>query len=171
MNYLDFIILAIVALLVINGVRKGFIISLASLIALALGIYLAVNFSNYLDGILIENLNPSRKWLPILSFTITFLAVVIVVMIIAKALEKVVDLVGMGILNHIAGGIFGLLKAILLISVLAFIISSYDPKGKLIKQKDKKESMIYGYVDRVFPFLLKLVGGEIRFPAEIKKES
>ena len=110
MNYLDFIILAIVALLVINGVRKGFIISLASLIALALGIYLAVNFSNYLDGVLMEHINPSRKWLPILSFTITFLAVVIIVMIIAKALEKVVDLVGMGILNSIAGGFFGLLR-------------------------------------------------------------
>jgi membrane protein required for colicin V production len=169
MNWLDFIILTIVALLVINGVRKGFIISLASLIALALGIYIAINFSNYLDGVLIENLNPSRKWLPILSFTITFLVVVIVVMIIAKALEKVVDLVGMGILNRIAGGILGFIKGILFVSVLAFIISSYDPNGKLLKQKDKKESMIYGYVDRVLPFLLKLVGGEIRFPAEITK--
>jgi membrane protein required for colicin V production len=169
MNWLDFIILTIVALLVINGVRKGFIISLASLIALALGIYIAVNFSNYLDSILIEHLNPNRKWMPILSFTITFLVVVIVVMIIAKALEKVVDLVGMGILNHIAGGILGFIKGILFVSVLAFIISSYDPNGKLLKQKDKKESMIYGYVDRVFPFLLKLVGGEIRFPAEITK--
>ena len=169
MNWLDFIILTIVALLAINGARKGFIISLASLIALALGIYIAVNFSNYLDSVLIENLNPSRKWLPILSFTITFLVVVIVVMIIAKALEKVVDLVGMGILNHIAGGILGFIKGILFVSVLAFIISSYDPNGKLLKPKDKKESMIYGYVDRVFPFLLKLVGGEIRFPAEITK--
>ena len=44
MNWLDFIILTIVALLVINGVRKGFIISLASLIALALGIYLVGNW-------------------------------------------------------------------------------------------------------------------------------
>ena len=169
MNYLDFIILTIAALLVINGVRKGFIISLASLIALALGIYLAVNFSNYLDSVLMEHLKPSRKWLPVLSFTITFLAVVIIVMIIAKALEKVVDLVGMGILNHIFGGIFGLVKAILLVSVLAFIISSYDPNEKLIRQKDKKESMLYGYVDKVFPFMLKLAGGEIRFPADVRK--
>ena len=169
MNYLDFIILTIAALLVINGVRKGFIISLASLIALALGIYLAVNFSNYFDGVLMEHFKFSCKWLPVLSFTITFLAVVIIVMIIAKALEKVVDLVGMGILNHIFGGIFGLIKAILLVSVLAFIISSYDPNGKLIKQKEKKESMLYGYVDKVFPFMLKLAGGEIRFPADVRK--
>jgi len=169
MSWLDFIILTIVALLVINGVRKGFIISLASLIALALGIYIAINFSNYLDGVLIENLNPSRKWLPILSFTITFLVVVIVVMIIAKALEKVVDLVGMGILNHIFGGIFGLIKGILFVSVLVFIISGYDPKEKLVKHKDKQESMFYGYVDKVFPFMMKVSGGEIKFPTLDKK--
>lgn len=169
MNYLDIVILTLVALLVINGVRKGFIISLASLIALALGIYLAVNFSNYLDSVLIENFNPGRKWLPVLSFTITFLAVVIVVMIIAKALEKVVDLVGMGIINHIFGGVFGLIKGILLVSVLAFIISGFDPKEKLIKHKDKKESLAYGYVEKVFPFMMKVFGGEIRFPTFEKK--
>jgi len=169
MNYLDIIILTLVTLLVINGVRKGFIISLASLIALALGIYIAVNFSNYLDGVLIENLKPSRNWLPIISFTITFLIVVILVMLLAKALEKLVDLVGMGILNHIFGGIFGLIKGILLVSVLAFIISGFDPKEKLIKPKDKKESMSYVYVSKVFPFMMKVFGGEIKFPDFDKK--
>jgi membrane protein required for colicin V production len=164
MNYLDIIILSLVALLVINGAMKGFIISLASLIALALGIYIAVNFSNYIEVVLMDHLHPGRTWLPILSFTITFLIVVIVVMLLGKTLEKLVDLVGMGIINHIFGGIFGLIKGILLVSVLLFIISGYDPKEKLIKPKVKQESMIYGYVSKVFPFMIKVFGGEIKFP-------
>jgi membrane protein required for colicin V production len=169
MNYLDIIILALVALLVINGAMKGFIISLASLIALVLGIYIAVNFSNYIEVVLAENVHPSHTWLPILSFTITFLIVVIVVMLLAKALEKLVNLVGMGILNHFFGAVFGLVKGILLVSVLLFIIAGYDPKEKLIKPKGKQESMIYGYVSRVFPFMMKVFGGEIKFPDFDKK--
>ena len=169
MNYLDIIILSLVALLVIHGVTKGFIISLASLIALVLGIYIAVNFSNYIGVVLTDSLHPSHTWLPILSFTITFLIVVIIVMLIAKALEKLVDLVGMGILNHIFGGIFGLVKGILLVSVLLFIISCFDPKEKLIKPKVKKESMIYGYVSKVFPLMMKVFGGEVKFPDFDKK--
>jgi membrane protein required for colicin V production len=164
MNYLDIIILSLVALLVINGVMKGFIISLASLIALVLGIYIAVNFSNYIGVVLKDHLHPGQTWLPILSFTITFLIVVIVVMLLAKVLEKLVDLVGMGIINHIFGGIFGLIKGILLVSVLLFIISGFDPKEKLIKPKIKQESMFYGYVNKVFPFMMKVFGGEIKFP-------
>lgn len=168
MNYLDIIILAVIALLVIHGAMKGFIISLASLIALALGIWIAVNFSNYLDGILIENFNPSRTWLPILSFTITFLLVVIAVMLLAKALEKLVDIAGMGIINHIFGGIFGLVKGVILVSVLLFIITSYDKKEKLISHKTRQESMIYGYAGKVFPYMIKVIGGEIKFPSDIK---
>jgi len=169
MNYLDIIILCLVALLVINGIRKGFIISLASLIALVLGIYIAVHFSNYIEVVLKDNFHPSHTWLPILSFTITFLIVVIVVMLLGKALEKLVDLVGMGILNHIFGGIFGLIKGILLVSVLLFIISGFDPKEKLIKPKVKQESMLYGYIGKVFPYMMKVFDGEIKFPYFGKK--
>ena len=169
MNYLDIIILALVALLVINGAMKGFIISLASLIALVLGIYIAVNFSNYIEVALMDHLQPGRTWLPILSFTITFLIVVIVVMLLAKALEKLVNLVGMGILNHVFGAVFGLVKGILLVSVLFFIIAGFDPKEKLIKPKVKQESMLYSNVNKVFPFMMKVFGGEIKFPEFDKK--
>jgi len=109
MNWLDIVILCFILLLVVNGIRKGFIISLASLIALVLGIWAAVHFSNFLETILVQHLHPSRTWLPILSFGLTFLIVVILVMILGKALEKLVDMVGMGLFNHIFGGIFGLL--------------------------------------------------------------
>jgi membrane protein required for colicin V production len=167
MNYLDIIILSVVALLVIHGVMKGFIISLASLIALVLGIYIAVNFSRYIEALLTDTLHPGHTWLPILSFTITFLIVVILVMLLGKALEKLVDLVGMGILNHIFGGLFGLIKGILLVSVILFIISGFDPKEKIIKPKIKQESMLYGYASKVFPLMMKVFGGDIKFP-EVK---
>jgi membrane protein required for colicin V production len=163
MNYLDIIILCVVALLVIHGVMKGFIISLASLIALVLGIYIAVNFSHYIETLLTDTLHPGHTWLPILSFTITFLIVVILVMLLGKALEKLVDLVGMGILNHIFGGLFGLIKGILLVSVILFIISGFDPKEKIIKPKIKQESMLYGYESKVFPLMMKVFGGDIKF--------
>ena len=163
MNVLDIIVLCFIGLLVFNGIRKGFIISLFSLIALGLGIYAAVHFSNYIEKILVDNVHPSSSWLPILSFALTFVVVVIIVMVIAKALEKIVDLVGMGILNHLFGGIFGFIKGVLIISVILFIISAIDPKEKLITHKVRQESLVYRYVGKAFPLMIKTLGGEIRF--------
>jgi membrane protein required for colicin V production len=162
MNYLDIIILCILALLIFNGVRKGFIISLATLVALVLGIWAAIHFSNYISVILVKNFHPSGTWLPALSFTVTFLLVIILVMLIAKGLEKLVSLAGMGLLNHIAGGIFGLLKGLVLVSVLFFIVTSFDPKHTLITKKTQEKSLFYGYVERIFPVMINLFGGEFK---------
>jgi len=164
MNYLDIILLCLLGLLVFMGVRKGFIISLATLIALILGIWAAIHFSNYISAILEKSLHPSGTWLPILSFTLTFLLVLIIVMLIAKGLEKLISLVGMGLLNHLAGGIFGLLKGLVFASVLIFIVTSFDPKQKLITASAKEKSLFYGYVEKIFPGLMNLFGGEIKFP-------
>jgi membrane protein required for colicin V production len=165
LNYIDYIILAILVLFLIQGYRKGIIIGLATIAALVLGIYVAVHFSNFLDTTLMEHLHPSRKWLPILSFSITFLVVVILVMIIAKLTEKLVDIVGMGFFNHIGGAALGLVKGVILISILLFLFQSIDSKGKWLTEKDKKGSFFYSQVAQVFPGLMKTFGGEIRFPS------
>jgi membrane protein required for colicin V production len=164
LNYIDYIILVILVLFLIQGYRKGIIIGLASIAALMLGIYIAVHFSNYLDATLMEHLRPSRKWLPIFSFSITFLVVVIVVMLVAKLTEKLVDVVGMGFINHIGGAALGLAKGVILISILIFILSSLDHKGKWIPEKDRKDSFFYSQATPVFPKLMKTFGGEIKFP-------
>ncbi len=164
MNFLDFLIFAFVGIFIIQGYRKGFIISLATFIALILGIYLAVNFSNFLDGILLKNLKPSRTWLPILSFTLTFLIVVTGVFVVAKLMEKVVNVVGMGFLNCLAGAILGFIKGVVLASILLFIITSVDTGEKWIQKEDKTASFIYHHVTGVFPALMKRFGGSIKFP-------
>jgi membrane protein required for colicin V production len=164
MNFIDYIILILAVAFIIDGYRNGIIISLASIAALILGIYIAVHFSNYLDATLIEHVNPSKKWLPILSFCITFLLVVIAIIVVAKLMEKLVDVVGMGFLNHLGGAALGLVKGIILVSILLFIATSFDPKGKWLTHEDKKESYFYKSVSEVFPKLMKTFGGEIKFP-------
>jgi membrane protein required for colicin V production len=165
MNFIDIAILILVTLFIINGYRSGIIISLASIAALVLGIYAAVYFSNYLDAILLEQLHPSRTWLPILSFTFTFLIVVIAILIIAKMAEKVVDVVGLGFFNRIGGALLGLAKGVIVVSILLFIVTSADPKGKWITHQDKKGSYLYSRVSDVFPKLMKTFGGSVKFPS------
>jgi len=164
LNFIDYIIIVILALFLIQGYRKGIIIGLATIAALILGIYAAVHFSNYLDTTLMEHLHPSRKWLPILSFSITFILVVIVVMLVAKLTEKLVDVVGMGFFNHIGGALLGLVKGVILVSILLFLFKSFDPKEKWLTEQYKKGSFFYSHVAEVFPKLMKTFGGEIKFP-------
>jgi membrane protein required for colicin V production len=164
LNYIDYIIIALLLLFLVLGYRKGIIVGLATIAALILGIYAAVNFSNYLDSTLMEHLRPSRKWLPVISFCITFILVVIAVMLTAKLVEKLVDIAGMGFFNHLGGAILGLIKGVILISILVFVINSLDPKEKWFPGKVKKESFLYSHMAEVFPKLMKTFRTEIKFP-------
>ena len=157
MNYLDIIIFCILGFLVINGIRKGFILSLATLVALVLGIWAAIHFSGYMSNLLVKTFHPSGNWLSILSYVLTFLLVVIGVIIIAKLLEKVVKTVGLGLANRVIGGLFGLLKGILGVTVLLFIIVHFDPKGKVITRKTKETSICYPYIEKVFPYYSRMM--------------
>jgi len=164
MNFFDILVLGFILLFVINGFRKGFIISLATLFALVLGIYLAVNFSNFTQGALAENFHPSKTWLPILSFILTFLIVAILVLVVAKIMEKMIDLVGMGFINKLAGALLGLLKGVVIASIILFIIFSIDKKQKWITPEDKKGSFTLTRVEQVFPKIMTGLGSSVDFP-------
>jgi membrane protein required for colicin V production len=164
MNFYDVLIFGFLALFIINGFRKGFIISLATLAALILGIYLAVHFSNLIQDILQKNFHPSQTWLPILSFILTFLVVVILVLIVAKLAEKVMDVVGMGFINKLAGALLGLVKGVIFASIILYIIFSIDKKMNWITGEERKGSYSMNTVEKVFPRIIEALGANIHFP-------
>jgi len=164
MQVIDIVILVFAALMVILGFRKGFIISLATLIALVLGIYAAVYFSHFASELLKRWFDISSVYLPMISFTVTFLAVLIIILLIGKLIEKLVDVVGIGFLNHIAGAILGLVKTILILSVVFFLISIADTNKKVITTEAKEKSIFYQYIEPVFPAIMKFTGTEIKVP-------
>jgi len=166
MNWIDIVILCFILLMLILGIKKGLIIGLASFVALVLGIYAAVHFTNWVDKLLTDHLGWNGHWLPVISFAIIFLLVVIAVMLLAKGLEKLLKLVGIGFLNRLFGGIFGILIAVFILSVIIFIFNHADPGEKIIHKSAKENSVLYSYVEKAFPFLMKTCGGTIRFPGK-----
>ena len=155
LNYLDYIVLAILAIFAIRGYLKGFIIGLATVAALVLGIYAAMHFSGFLDTLLIEKMNASQKWVPVLSYTLTFLLVVLGVMLVAKVTEKFVDMVGMGFFNHLGGALLGVVKGAILAGLLFFILTAVDTEGKFISEKDRQGSFFCRKVTEILPVLKK----------------
>ena len=163
MNFLDYTLLIIVGIFAILGYRKGIIVSLVTIAALVLGIYAAVNFSNYIDATLMENLKTSRKWLPFISFTLTFLLVLVGVLLVGKVMEKLVDVVGLGFVNRLFGALLGIVKGFILASVLFFIVISVDHNGKWLTKEYKKGSFFYTRVSGIFPKMIDWMGQEIKF--------
>jgi len=109
-NLLDILILIPLLLWAYQGYKKGFIISLASLAALILGLYFAFFFSDFTAGKLTEYFTISNEYLAIIAFIVTFVVVVIAVILVGNILQKFIDILLLGFLNKTAGAVFGILK-------------------------------------------------------------
>lgn len=152
-NLLDILILIPLLLWAYQGYKKGFVISLASLLALILGLYAALYFSDFTAGKLMEFFEINEKYLAIIAFVVTFVVVVIAVVVVGNILHKFIDVLMLGFLNKATGAVFGILKGALYLSILFFVINYFDPGKNLIKQEHRDSSALYEPVESFAPFL------------------
>jgi membrane protein required for colicin V production len=157
MNYIDIILGILLLLAAIGGFKKGLIVELASLAALILGIWGAIEFSYITSNFLIDNFDWKWDHLATVSFIITFIVIVILVHIVAKTVTKLVETVMLGFVNKLAGLVFGFLKGAIILSIVLVVFDKINEDINILSEKTKTESRIYeplkNFAPSIFPFI------------------
>jgi membrane protein required for colicin V production len=89
---------------VLKGLKKGLIAALFSLIGHIAGFIAAMYLSEKLAALIQKHSDFSMVWLPAIAFLLVFISTLILVKIMARALEAVFDFAMLGWLNK-SGGI------------------------------------------------------------------
>jgi membrane protein required for colicin V production len=157
LNYIDLIILLVFAWAAFRGFTKGLVVMVAAFIALIIGIWGAVKFSGIVAGWLVNTMNVSSPYMHLVSFTVTFLGIVIVINIAAFLLSRLLDAIALGFINRLLGVFFGILKMALLLSVLFLIINAINARYEFLPEEEVENSRLYNPVAKlapgIFPFL------------------
>ncbi|TLX73025.1 CvpA family protein [Labilibacter sediminis] len=155
MNYFDIVVGIILILAIIKGFKNGLIIEFASLAALVLGVIGSIKFSSFTEAWLTQYW--SSEYIGIVSFLVTFVGIVVGVHLIAKAVDKLVKAIALGMVNRILGGVFSLVKVGFILSILIAVFSSFDRSFKIIPDETKESSILYQplseFAPSVFPYL------------------
>lgn len=122
LHTIDYIMLIPLAYGLIRGILNGLFIELASLLAFWLGITVAWKCSHLLQGYLVQHISVEESVLPFLAFFILFVAVSVGVILLGRLLNKLAELIQIGWLNKLMGGLFGMLKFVLIEGVLLFAL-------------------------------------------------
>jgi membrane protein required for colicin V production len=151
---LDIIVVVILILALIKGYRQGLIVALFSLVAFVIGLAAAIKLSVVAAGYIGKAINISERWLPIISFAVVFLIVVLLVRLGAKFIQKTVELAMLGWVNRVGGILLYAALYILIFSVLLF----YADQMNFIKPETKSESATYSYIQPWGPKLMEGLG-------------
>jgi membrane protein required for colicin V production len=141
MNLIDIILLIPCLWYGYQGFNKGLVVSMATLLALGIAIWASIHFSDLIADLVRNYINEEYEGL--ISFSIIFVGVVILVMFLGKLLEKTVNMAKLTILDKIGGAAFGICKVLLIVSVLFMIFERFDRKYDLMGQSYKEGSLIY----------------------------
>ena len=154
MNYFDIVIIIPLVWGAYKGFKKGFIIEIASFIALGLGIWGGMRFSSISAKYLSDAFEISEKVMPLISFAVTFIAIVVVIFMLAKMLQKIITMVALGFINRAAGALFGMLKFSLIMSVLINFANIINAQVPFIETEMKNTSILYAPMGKVSQIII-----------------
>lgn len=146
MNFVDIIILVPLLYAAWVGFRKGLIVEVFTLLALLVGIYAGIHFSDWTSNLIKDKIDIEGKYLPVVAFTLTFLGVGAMVFFAGKMIERMLKVVNLSPVNKIMGLVFGVIKMLYTLSILIILIETYDERGSFIPKDVKDESFLYNPV-------------------------
>lgn len=143
MNLIDVVILVPIIYAAWKGFKHGLIIEIFTLLALFVGLYAGIHFSDLTANFLRTNVGMSSKYVPVIAFTLTFLGIGAMVYFLGKTIEKIIKVTQLTPINKLAGVFFSVLKYIYILSTLLILLESYDEKIGFFPPKMKEASLLY----------------------------
>lgn len=149
---IDIILVVLLVLAIIKGYQRGLIVGVFSLLAIIIGLAAAMKLSTVVAGYIGKAIKISDAWLPVISFAVVFILVILLVRLGANMLQKTVEISMLGWVNRLGGILFYLAIFIIVYSIILF----YAEQVKLIQPETIKDSVTYSYIQ---PWGPKVIDG------------
>lgn len=120
LNWVDYLVILIVAYTGIKGIKRGFMKEMTSLITWILALILSVEFYKPLSNTFESLINTASTRMT-LAFIAIFVAILVIGTLSASLLTKLIKMTGLSLPNRIAGMLFGFIKGLLIIILLVIL--------------------------------------------------
>ncbi len=153
MNWLDWLLVVLLATAVVQGFLHGFVRELAGLVAWVAGIWAGTHLNDRTAAWL--GLDPAQE---VLSFVVTFLLVLLVVHLLGRALTAAIDAAQLGLPNKAAGAVFALVRKAFVLSVLLNLVAAWPAASGRPVRDALEGSALAGTLRPFAPLLVPALG-------------
>jgi membrane protein required for colicin V production len=144
MTWVDWGIVIVLTVSVLGGLSQGFLRAACSLCGLILGLALAA-WNYALVAALLLPLVRVNDIADAIGFLLIALLVMAIANVIGAILSKTLRRLGLGCLDRLAGGLFGLLQGALLITLSILVIVAFFPKSEWLADA-RLPALFFGFL-------------------------
>jgi len=132
-NWLDWVLAAIVLVSVITAIFKGFVGELISLASVVAGVAVAIlNYGRVAPWF--EDLTRSHAIALGISFLLLFFGTLVIGALVAVLARKLIQRAELQWFDRFLGGIFGLVRGVLVDCIVLLILMAFAIKGKAVQE-------------------------------------
>ncbi len=159
MNWIDFVIVALLFYGLVQGFIDGLITEIAELAALVLGIWGAIHFSWWTADKFEIWFDMQSHWTGIISFAVTFAVIITVIYLLGKLFDSLLKAMSLGFVIKSLGAVFGAFKFALVLSVIFVFLNTIDEKKHFLPSDTINSSMLYNPIADLVPAIFPIVEG------------
>ncbi len=128
MNWLDIVIILVIAFFALSAFKTGLIREVVTLVSVVVGVIVAGLFYDNLARDVLVFIDNEKTAL-IVGFLVLLGAIYLAGQLIAVMLKQVAAVLLLGWADHIGGALFGLLKGLIVVEVLLILLVTYPHWG------------------------------------------
>ena len=168
MNYIDIILSLILFYGLFKGFTRGLIIEAASLLSIIIGLLGALTFTPIMENLLSYFFSDEKLPSSIILFTASLILIVLGINFFAKNLTKFIKLVSLGGINKVLGGIFGVSKYVLLISILFVFVDQFSFMFEFFESNFLEESVMFESLKNIGYYIIQLLeSNDVKIPEKL----
>jgi len=157
MNSFDILVAIIIGFSLIRGICRGLGKELSSIIGVMAGYYAAYSYYPYIAKFL-------SQWISVVAysrligFLVIFCGIFLIISILGVIIKYLLSISFLGWADRISGGLFGLIKGLLIASVLIIVFTTFLPKNAAFL----KNSIVAPHLSHVSTQMAKIVKKDMK---------
>jgi len=157
MNPFDILVSIILGFCLIRGIFRGLVKELSSIIGVITGYYAAYSYYPQVAKFL-------SKWVSVadynrlIGFLVIFIGVFLIISILGVIIKYLMSIAFLGWTDRISGGIFGLIKGLLIASVLFIVFTTFLSKNASLV----KDSVVAPHLSHFSTQMAKIVNKDMK---------
>ena len=154
LNWFDLIVLILLLIAFVNGYRKGLVMMLAGLATVILAAIFGGKLAVRILPELQKLFDMSPQLANVLSYVAAFLAIAVVLGLVAALVQKIFETVNLNFVNRLLGSVVSVATTTIVLSILLNLVLMLDSGERMIKPDVKEKSFFYERIQAVVPAIV-----------------
>jgi membrane protein required for colicin V production len=157
MNLFDILVSIIFVFCLIRGIFRGLVKEVSSIIGVMAGYFAAYSYYPYIAKFLSQWISVVA-YSKIIGFLVVFIGVFLLISILGVIIKYLMSIAFLGWADRVSGGVFGLIKGLLIVSVLFIVFTTFLSKNASII----KDSVLAPHLSHISTQLAKIMKQDMK---------